>query len=368
MEQAARAFFCLADIDINGERPWDIQVNNQKFYSRVLAGGSLALGESYMDGWWECEAIDQLMDRILRARLHTKIRVSRQVVWNIAKAKVMNQQKISKARMIGEKHYDMGNDLYKSMLDKRMNYSCAYWKNARTLDEAQEAKLDLICRKLKLEPGMTLLDIGCGWGSLARFAAGEYQVKVLGITVSKEQANLAEKLCEKHPIEIRLQDYRELKEEFDRIVSVGMIEHVGYKNYRTYMEVVNRCLKPRGLSLLHTIGGNTSMKSVEPWINKYIFPDSMLPSAKQITTASEGLFVLEDWHSFGTDYDKTLMAWYRNFNSNWDDIKGNYDERFHRMWNYYLLSCAGSFRSHNNQLWQIMFSKFNSQVDYESVR
>lgn len=368
MEQTARAFFRLADIDINGERPWDIQVNNQKFYSRVLAGGSLALGESYMDGWWECEAIDQLIDRILRARLHTKIRVSRQVIWNIARAKVVNQQRKARAHVIGERHYDIGNDLYKSMLDKGMNYSCAFWENARTLDEAQEAKLGLICRKLKLEPGMTLLDIGCGWGGLARFAAEEYQVKVLGITVSREQANLAEKLCEKLPVEIRLQDYRELKGEFDRIVSVGMIEHVGYKNYRTYMKAVNRCLKPRGLFLLHTIGGNTSMRSVEPWINEYIFPDSMLPSAKQITTASEGLFVLEDWHSFGTDYDKTLMAWYRNFDSNWDDIKGKYDERFHRMWEYYLLSCAGSFRSYNNQLWQIMFSRFNSQVDYRSIR
>ncbi len=368
MEQTARAFFRLADIDIDGERPWDIQVVNQEFYSRVLAGGSLALGESYMDGWWECEAIDQLFDRILRARIHTKIRVSKQGIWNVAMAKVMNQQRKSKAHVIGERHYDIGNDLYKSMLDKRMNYSCAYWANANTLDEAQEAKLDLICRKLKLEPGMSVLDIGCGWGGLAKFAAENYRVKVLGITVSGEQANLAEKLCEKLPVEIRLQDYRELKGEFDRIVSVGMIEHVGYKNYGTFMKVVNRCLKTRGLFLLHTIGGNTSMKSVEPWINKYIFPDSMLPSAKQITKASERLFILEDWHSFGTDYDKTLMAWHENFNGNWDDIKGNYDERFHRMWDYYLLSCAGSFRSHNNQLWQIMFSGFGSQLDYESVR
>ena len=368
MEQTVRDFLRHADVEINGERPWDIQVDNQEFYSRVLAGGSLALGESYMDGWWECEAIDQLFDRILRARIHTKIRVSKQVIWNIARAKVMNPQRRAKAHVIGERHYDIGNDLFEKMLDERMNYSCAYWANANTLDEAQEAKLNLICRKLKLEPGMSVLDIGCGWGGLAKFAAENYQVKVLGITVSEEQAHLAEKLCEKLPVEIRLQDYRELKGEFDRIVSVGMIEHVGYKNYGTFMKVVNRCLKTRGLFLLHTIGGNTSMKSVEPWINKYIFPGSMLPSAKQITEASERLFILEDWHSFGTDYDKTLMAWHENFNGNWDAIKGNYDERFHRMWDYYLLSCAGSFRSHNNQLWQIVFSNFGSQVDYESVR
>ena len=368
MKQTVQDLLGHADIKINGKRPWDIQVNNQDLYPRVLAGGSLALGESYMDGWWECEALDQFIDRLLRVKLDIKIRVPRSLVWNAIKAKIINQQRKSKAYVIGERHYDIGNDLYKNMLDKRMNYSCGYWKNAKTLDEAQEAKLDLICKKLKLRPGMTGLDIGCGWGSLAKFAAEKYQVKVVGITVSKEQVRFARELCKGLDVEIRLQDYRDLKEKFDCVVSVGMFEHVGYKNFRKFIKVVERCLKDSGLFLLHTIGGNKSVTCLDPWIDKYIFPNSMLPSANQITKASEGIFKLEDWHNFGTYYDKTLMAWHKNFNKNWDKIKIYYDERFRRMWNYYLLSCAGSFRAHKNQLWQIVFSKIGSQIDYESIR
>ena len=368
MKQTVQDLLDQADVKIDGKRPWDIQVNNQDLYARILAGGSLALGESYMDGWWECEAIDQFIDRLLRLRLDTKIRATKRLVWNSIKARIVNQQRKSKAYVIGERHYDIGNDLYKNMLDKRMNYSCGYWKNAKTLDEAQEAKLDLICRKLKLKPGITILDIGCGWGGLARFAVEKYQVKVTGITISKEQARLARKLCAGFDIEIRLQDYRDLKEKFDCVVSIGMFEHVGYKNYRRFMKVIDHYLKDDGLFLLQTIGGNKSVINTDPWIEKYIFPNSMLPSANQITKAAEGIFTLRDWHSFGTHYDKTLMAWHKNFNENWDKIKTYYDERFHRMWNYYLLSCAGSFRAHKNQLWQIVFSKIGLQVEYESIR
>ena len=369
MEQIVQDFLNRADVKINGKRPWDIQVNNQGLYLRVLVGGSVALGEAYIDGWWECKALDQLVDRLLRARYDIKIsRLTRYLVWNNVKARIVNQQRKSKAFIIGERHYDTGNELYGNMLDKGMNYSCGYWKDSKTLDEAQEAKLDLVCRKLNLRPGMSVLDIGCGWGSLVKFVAEKYHVKVVGITVSKEQVRLARELCKGLDIEIRLQDYRDLKEKFDRVVSVGMFEHVGYKNYRKFIKIVGRCLKNEGLFLLHTIGGNRSVVCVDSWINKYIFPNGMLPSAKQITRAYEGIFKLEDWHSFGIYYDKTLMAWHKNFNKNWDKIKINYDERFRRMWNYYLLICAGSFRAHRNQLWQIVFSKIESQVDYESMR
>ena len=265
MKQIVQDFLNRADIKINGKRPWDIQVNNQGLYLRVLLGGSIALGEAYMNGWWECKALDQLVDRLLRARFDIKIsRIQRCLIWNNIKGKIINQQRRSKAYVIGERHYDTGNELFKIMLDKRMNYSCGYWKNAKTLDEAQEAKLDLICKKLKLRPGMTVLDIGCGWGSLAKFTAEKYHVKVVGITVSKEQVRLARKLCKGLDVEIRLQDYRDLKEKFDRVVSVGMFEHVGYKNYRKFIKIVGRCLKNEGLFLLHTIGGNRSVVSVDP--------------------------------------------------------------------------------------------------------
>lgn len=368
IKQTVQDLLGYADVKIDGKRPWDIQVNNQDFYPKILAGGSLALGESYMDGWWECEALDQFIDRLLRLELDTKFESTKRYVWNTIKARIINQQRKSKAHVVGERHYDMGNDLFINMLDERMNYSCGYWKDAKTLDEAQETKLDLICRKLKLKPGLTIIDIGCGWGSLAKFAAEKCQVKVIGITISKEQVGLARKLCAGFDIEICLQDYRDIKGKFDCVVSVGMFEHVGYKNYRRFMKVVDHCLKDDGLFLLHTIGGNESAKVNDPWIDKYIFPNAMLPSANQITNAAEGIFKLKDWHNFGTHYDKTLMAWHKNFNENWDKIKIYYDERFYRMWNYYLLSSAGAFRACKNQLWQIVFSKIGSQVEYESIR
>lgn len=368
IKQKVADLLSLAGVRIDGARPWDIKVHNEELYERILAGGILAAGEAYMDGWWDCAALDQLIDRLLRVKWDLNKILPKQLAWDILKAKFVNQQRRSKAYEIGKRHYDTGNKLFQLMLDKRMNYSCAYWKDAGNLDEAQEAKLDLICRKLKIKPGMTILDIGCGWGSLAKYAAEKFQAKVTGITVSQEQVNLAREMCEGLDVEIRYQDYRDLAEKFDAIVSVGMFEHVGYKNYREFFKVVSQCLKENGLFLLHTIGGNQPTKSVNPWINKYIFPRGMLPAASQITKAYEGLFKLKDWHNFGTHYDKTLMAWYQNFNKNWDKIKGRYDERFRRMWNYYLLTCAGAFRAYQNQLWQIVLSKIDSHVDYESVR
>jgi len=367
-KQKIKDLLKLADVRIDGDRPWDIQVHNQDLYERALAGGILAVGESYMDGWWDCEALDQSVDKIMKAQQHLKLLLPKRLAWDAFKARIINQQRKSKAYDIGEWHYDTGNELFRIMLDKRMNYSCGYWKNAKTLDEAQEAKLELICKKMKLVSGMSILDIGCGWGSLAKYAAEKYHVKVTGITVSKEQVKLAKEICKDFDVEIRYQDYRDLKEKFDGIVSVGMFEHVGYKNYRQFFKVANRCLKENGLFLLHTIGSNLPVKSANPWINKYIFPNGVVPSASKITKAYEGLFKLEDWHNFGTHYDKTLMVWHRNFNQNWDKMKSNYDERFKRMWNYYLLTCAGSFRAHQNQLWQIVLSKIESQVDYESIR
>lgn len=367
MKQELQKYLNLADVKIDGTRSWDIKVHNPNFYSRILSGGSLALGESYMDGWWDCEKIDEFICKVLNARLQDKI-VSSGLAWNVFKANLINMQSSSRAYEVGKRHYDIGNDLYKLMLDPRMVYSCGYWKDAKNLTKAQDTKLDLICRKMGLKKGIKILDIGCGWGSFMKFASEKYGVSCVGITISKEQAKLAKEMCDGFPIEIRLQDYRKLDEKFDRIISIGMFEHVGYKNYREYLELVRNCLKADGLFLLHTIGGNKSENSTDPWIDKYIFPNSMLPSAKQITSAYEGLFVLEDWHSFGADYDKTLMAWHQNFIKNWDTIKNDYDERFYRMWVYYLLSCAGSFRSRTNQLWQIVLSPHGVKSGYQSIR
>lgn len=368
VKEKARQILSLADVRINGDRPGDVQVLNDDFYQRVFSRGSLGLGEAYVDGWWESEALDVLFYKILRAGLEEKVAMNWRLAMPFLRARLFNPQRKSQAFKIGEHHYDIGNELYTLMLGKTMAYSCGYWKNATSLDEAQEAKLDLICRKLALQPGMRVLDIGCGWGSFARFAAERYSVQVVGITVSGQQVTLGRQLCRGLSVEIRLQDYRDIDDTFDHVVSVGMIEHVGVKNYRPFMQVVHRCLKQDGLFLLHTIGSSRSTHSVDPWTEKYIFPNSMLPSIKQLAAAAEGLFVMEDWHNFGAHYDPTLMAWFDNFNSGWQKIKSNYSDRFYRMWKYYLLFCAGTFRARKNQLWQIVLSKRGVAGGYASAR
>ncbi len=357
----------IADVELNGNRPWDIRVHDPRFYARVFADGALGLGESYIDEWWDCEQVDEFIHRILWARLPTTIKPWKEALDRI-RAKVLNLQNQARAYDVGRRHYDIGNELYERMLDKRMLYSCGYWKNATTLDEAQEAKLDLVCRKLRLAPGMRILDIGCGWGGAARFVAERYRVDVVGITVSEQQASRARELCQGLPVEVHLQDYRDLQGSFDRVYSLGMFEHVGHKNYGTYMQVVSEHLKQDGVFVLQTIGSNYTDTIGDLWMERYIFPNSMLPSAQQIAAAIEGRFVLEDWQNFGPDYDTTLLNWFKNFNQSWETLKSNYDERFYRMWKYYLLSCAGAFRARQNQLWQIVLSPRGGTARYDAPR
>ncbi|RJT45732.1 cyclopropane fatty acyl phospholipid synthase [Rahnella woolbedingensis] len=345
-----------ADIQINGNRPFDLKVKNTDFFKRVLQEGSLGLGESYMDGWWECDRLDIFFQRVLRAGLENKLPHHFKDTLRIAAARLTNLQSRKRAWIVGKEHYDLGNDLFTLMLDPYMQYSCGYWKEATTLEEAQEAKLKMICDKLQLKPGQRLLDIGCGWGGLSEFAARHYGVSVVGVTISAEQQKLAQKRCEGLDVTILLQDYRDLNDQFDRVVSVGMFEHVGPKNYQTYFNVAKRNIKPDGIFLLHTIGSNKTDLSVDPWIDKYIFPNGCLPSIQQIAHTSESLFVMEDWHNIGADYDRTLMAWNERFQKYWPELAEKYGDRFHRMFTYYLNACAGAFRARDIQLWQVVFS------------
>ncbi len=359
----------LADcgIEVGGDAPWDIHIHDEDFHARVIAQGSLGLGESYMDGQWDVPQLDEFLYRLLNARVDERTgHLDDARLW--IKAELRNLQRGRRAFEIGEHHYDLGNDLFRAMLGKRLVYSCGYWKSARSLDAAQEDKLDLICRKLGLRAGMRVLDIGCGWGEALKLAAERYGVSGVGVTVSREQAEFARELCRGLPIEIRVQDYRELDERFDRVFSIGMFEHVGVKNHRRYFEVVRRCLVDDGLTLLHSIGANTSTNHTDPWIAKYIFPNSMIPSATQITKGAEGGFVIEDWHGFGADYDRTLMAWIANFDSAWPRISDNYSDRFRRMWRYYLSASAATFRSRRDQLWQWVFSPNGVAGGYRSQR
>lgn len=359
-----------AGVTINGDAPWDIQVRDARLYRRILTKGSLGFGEAYVDGMWECERLDQLFDRLLRIDADQKIGSWARVrlVGEVLRHSLFNLQSDRRAFQVAEQHYDIGNDVFAAMLDPTMSYSCAYWQGVTGLDEAQHKKLDMICRKLELKPGELLLEIGCGWGGLAHFAARHYGVEVVGITVSKEQQKLARERCAGLPVSIELMDYRDISRKFDKIVSVGMFEHVGPKNYRAYFDIAHRALANNGLFLLHTIGSALTLSKTDPWIDQYIFPNGKLPSAREIAAAVEGRFLIEDWHNFGADYDRTLMAWWKNFDAAWPGLEGRYGPRFYRMWKYYLMSCAGFFRSRQGQLWQVVLSKPQRARTYRSVR
>jgi cyclopropane-fatty-acyl-phospholipid synthase len=290
-------------------------------------------------------------------------------LWEALKARLLNRQSRSRAFEVGEKHYDIGNDLYRRMLDKQMLYTCAYWRwGAADLDQAQQAKVELICRKIALSPGMKILDLGCGWAGFSKYAAENFGASAVALTVSREQVEMGKELCRGLPVDIRLQDYREAEGQYDRVVAIGLLEHVGPKNYRAFMEQVRRCLKPDGLALFHTIGTNVSSVGMNPWTDKYVFPNAVIPSVQQLSGAMEGLFVVEDWHNFGADYDPTLMAWWRNFDAAWPELRAKYGDRFYRMWKYYLLQSAGAFRARYMQLWQVVVSPGGVPGGYVSVR
>lgn len=356
-----------AGIVVNGDARADIKIHNPKFFSRVLAQGSVGLGESYMEGWWDCDDLSQFFYRILRGKLDEDVNPM-SFFFQTLRSKVLSLPGRNDPFKIGEIHYDLNEDLYRAMLGKNMIYTCGYWKDANTLDEAQEKKLQLVCDKLRIEPGMRILDIGCGWGGLLKHCAEKYQVQGVGVTVSEEQATIARETCKGLDVEILLQDYREVTGVFDRVVSLGMFEHVGKKNYRTYFAKAASVLADDGLFLLHTIGTNKTESGTDPWIERHIFPNSMIPSIAQIGQAMEDFFVMEDWHNFGADYDKTLIAWFDNFDKSWPALSRNFEPIFYRKWKYYLLCCAGAFRARRTQLWQIVLSKNGVPQGYISIR
>ncbi len=365
-----RELLARADVHFNGGRPWDLRVNHNRLYHRLLTQWSLGAGESYVDGDWDCERLDMMFERLLRADLDRTVPglAKLQLVMESLRQRLFNRQSVERAHQVGERHYDAGNDVFEAMLDSRMIYSCAYWEHAADLEQAQQHKLAMICRKLELQPGETLLDIGCGWGGLARYAAEHHRVRVTGITVSREQLALAEQRCQGLPIRLLLQDYRSLQGRFDKIVSVGMFEHVGLKNYATYFDTARRLLAPDGLFLLHSIGVDRRAPHTDPWIERYIFPNGKLPSPAELAGAVEGRFLIEDWHNFGPDYDRTLMAWAERFEAAWPRLAPRYEEGLRRMFRYYLLSCAGFFRSRQGQLWQLVLSRPERRGAYRSFR
>ncbi|MDQ3368421.1 MAG: cyclopropane fatty acyl phospholipid synthase [Myxococcota bacterium] len=356
--ELARELLATAGITVGGDQPWDVHVHDDRLWTRVLRDGTLGLGEAYVEGWWDAPALDQFIDRATRVRLGDNLRDNWMFVPHVLRAKLLNLQSITRASDSVHRHYDIGNDLYEAMLDRRMLYTCAYYAGgARTLDEAQEAKLDLVCGKLGLRPGMRVLDLGCGWGGFAAYAAEHHGVEVVAYTVAREQIALARDRYGHLPIDFRHADYRDATGTYDAVVSIGLMEHVGWKHYRGYMELVDRCLAPGGVAFVHTIGGNRARPHIDPWFDKYIFPNAVLPTLAQLVTAMEGLFIAEDVHNLGADYDPTLMAWWQRFDAAWPALRDRYGDAFYRMWKFYLLASAGAFRSRGQQLYQLVMTR-----------
>jgi len=361
-------FFLLADVRLDGNRPWDIRAKDERFFTKVLRGGSLGLGESYVEELWDCDKLDELFYKVLNARLDTQFPKNLSEVARAVRTWVWNPQTKRKSRYVAEQHYDFGNEFYESFLDPYNQYTCGYFEEGDGLNEAQARKMDLICKKLRLSAKDRVLDIGCGWGGFAKFAAERYGCHVTGISISDRQIEYAKEFCRNLPVEIRKCDYRNLEGSFDKVLICGMIEHVGVKNYRTLMEVVHRSLRNDGLFLLHTIGNNRAYQYIDPWIAKYIFPNSMIPALSQLSKAFEGFFVLEDLHAFGHHYDKTLASWDKNLESSWTKLSVPYPSSVRRMWKYYFLSCAGAFRARALQVWQFLFSREGIMDGLAAVR
>ncbi len=375
-EQFVRNLLAKGGIGINGNQPWDMQVHDPNLYSRIIAEGTIGLGEGYMNRQWDCERLDEFFYRCVLHKLGKQLPISFGAAMLFLQSKYQNQQTKHRSLETVETFYDLPVEVFEVSFDTRLTGSCGYWKGAKDLDEAQLLKQDLICRKIGLTAGSRVLDIGCGWGSFMGFAAEQYGAKCVGVTISGEQIAYAEKRYAGLPVEFRLQDYRDFKAEkkFDRVVSMGMFEHVGSKNYRRYFELARDAVKDDGLFLLHTIWQNKRSPAIDPWLDKYIYPNGQLPSLGEITTAVEGLFVVEDVHNFGAYYDRTLMEWDKKFQANKEAVKPaiektgkNYD-KFCRMWEYYHLSCAGGFRARDIHVGQLVLSPKGVPGGYEAVR
>ncbi|MGB4076280.1 MAG: cyclopropane fatty acyl phospholipid synthase [Minisyncoccia bacterium] len=362
-------------VSLDGNNSWDPRIRNERFYERVLREGRLGAAESYMDGRWECSNLPELFYRLLSSGFDQKLYELPALRFLESLRRfgmgLWNRQTKERSLAVGEVHYD-DRVFQTAALGDRMVASCAYYdRGASTLDEAQDHKMALICEKLYLEDGHRLLDIGCGWGTLMHYAESTRALRAIGLTISRDQQEYARKRYPEKNLEFLLEDYRDFKASagsFERVVSVGMLEHVGKKNYPTYFNRVRHFLAEDGLFLLHSIVGRQRENGTDPFIDKYIFPNGELPTMAEILESVEGTFVVEDLHNLGTNYEWTLRAWRENLQLRWSDIVAAHGMRTARMYEYYLAISEAAFRSRTLNVVQIVLSPRGKRGGYRSIR
>jgi cyclopropane-fatty-acyl-phospholipid synthase len=349
--------FASAGVAINGQNPCDISVKDDRFYRAVLQKGSLGLGESYMDGWWSCDDLEEMASRMIGSGLYKfSLRMPIYLLPNL-RDNVFNQQSKEMSLRVADRHYAMGNEMFFGFLGKHKNYSCGYYSGTGDLDEAQRLKLDKVCKLLDLQPGDRLLDIGGGWCEFARYAATHYGCEVVSINITDEQIAFAREYCKGASVEVRKCDYRDITGRFNKIAVLAMLTHVGRKNYRKFLEIAHGALEPHGTLLIESVGGHKSHSNCEAWIDKYIFPGGVVPCLSQIDAAASGLFQRTVTDEFGSSYVLTLRAWHRNLIQAWSAHEGRYGERVRRMFEYFFLTTAGSFRARYLLHWHILLKK-----------
>lgn len=347
------------DIQVGGNRAWDIQIHSPDFARRVMTMGGLGLGDSYIEGDWDANSVDSFINHILRARLDKEIKSFGMSISSL-KSRFHSLAKGQKPWKFQDVLRNLPNEFFEAILGTNMSFTSGYWAaGAKTLEEAQQARRDMTCKKLNLKQGMRLLDAGSGWGGFSAFAAEHYGVECVCISSFKGQHEWASQHYAHLPIEFVQNESLMLDGMFDCIVSIDRFEHLPQKNYRVYLEMGDRILEEDGLLLLQSTGKNERRLNGKHWFDTHILQNNSLPTIAQIAGATNGLFVMEDMHNFGSDYDKTLMAWYQNFEAAWPALQKQYkfDEKLYRTWKYYLLSSAGAYRANDLQQWQCIFSK-----------
>lgn len=364
VERRVRAEFERAGITIGGHAAHDLRVLDPSFFRRIAMNPAYELGQTYVDGLWECDAIDRMMTKLLAAGVGQSFEHGRQFFVRSLVAKAHNLQSRLRAKIVIDRHYDLGDELFAAMLDESMAYTCAIFETPETsLADAQQAKMRVLCNKLELASGETFLDIGCGWGGLLDHAARVNGARVTGITISKNQHATATERVRHHPgASVRLMDYRDLPkqgERYAKVAAVEMIEAVGPKNYETFFRSVHDVMEPGGRFVLQCFISHRSVYVCNEWFDRHIFPNGVSPSLAFLSRASESTFgapsVIED---IGLHYDPTLMAWNDNFEAAYPSlVRYGYDERFRRMWRFYLTSLAGVFRAKHLRCYQIVYEK-----------